>query len=131
MPRHRSQESWHFLSTCKDEEAGRDFEVAQDWASHPRLLLRIMRGEKGGGLKFPGLSPPPDRYTEISREAVQVLFSFKSSPDCPNVLSGLVNTELFLIEEEKEAQASLQSGQPKVTLLLCLQLPTKSLFQRR
>lgn len=44
MPRHRSQESWHFLSTCKDEEAGRDFEVAQGGASHPRLLIRITGG---------------------------------------------------------------------------------------
>lgn len=46
MPRHRSQESWHFLSKCKDEEAGRDFEVTQGGASRPRLLIRI----RGGGL---------------------------------------------------------------------------------
>lgn len=77
MPRHRSQESWHFLSKRKDEESGRDL----GGCPVQGFSTRAARWTHRGLLKLTWLSPAPDHYIKTSWEGVQVLFYFRSSPD--------------------------------------------------
>lgn len=56
MPRNRSQESWRFLSKCKDEGTrGGGLKVAQCNGLNPGHSLESL----GGFLKLPGPEPYP------------------------------------------------------------------------